>query len=335
MKTLSMIQNTQEWKAYRKDRIGASDANIIMGVSEYMTPLELWKVKTGKVDVDTDDPNFIQAKGHKLEEKIRAMHEVETGYDFPAIVCLSDVYPFLMCSLDGYCDVLQEVLECKYVGQEDFASVKNGMALPQYMPQVMTQLLLTGAKKLRLYVATDDKEAGKGKFKFASVELVPDIHYIATELAPALQAFWGSIVEGKQPPLARGDTLDDSGNKDLAEAVEKYTLAKQTEVTQKALEDSKKKEADAAASAIPAYRDFVTAQTARKKAEKDQEAARKSITGMLRHERVSCNGVKILRMIGKPTVVVDYEAYCKDNNVKIPAKYIRDEPGRETVRITL
>lgn len=41
MKTIDMIQNTEEWHKLRNTRLGASEANIIMGKSKFSTPLQL------------------------------------------------------------------------------------------------------------------------------------------------------------------------------------------------------------------------------------------------------------------------------------------------------
>ena len=42
-----MEQKSEEWLDWRKKGIGSSDAPIIMGVSPWKTPFELWEEKTG------------------------------------------------------------------------------------------------------------------------------------------------------------------------------------------------------------------------------------------------------------------------------------------------
>lgn len=48
MQFLNLLQNTQEWEKFRLQKIGASDAPIIMGVSPWKTPFQLWLEKQGK-----------------------------------------------------------------------------------------------------------------------------------------------------------------------------------------------------------------------------------------------------------------------------------------------
>ena len=177
MKTIE--QNTNEWLELRKTRLGASDANIIMGKSKFKTPNELYLEKINPSIKKADSENtFVQDKGHRLEVKTRAMIEVETGIDFPALVVLSETYPFLMASLDGYGesdDGYGIVLEAKYCGQDDFELVKSGKYIPHYYPQIQQQLLVTNAAYCILAVCTENKEIDdKKELKYSSVKVFPD-----------------------------------------------------------------------------------------------------------------------------------------------------------------
>ncbi len=48
--TSQLIQNTPEWHAFRRKRIGASDAPVIMGISPWKTPYQLWIEKTSGIE---------------------------------------------------------------------------------------------------------------------------------------------------------------------------------------------------------------------------------------------------------------------------------------------
>lgn len=334
MTPVNIIQNTAEWNELRKGKLGASDANIVMGVSKYTTALELWKIKKDKSDQIPEDPSFIQAKGHKLEEKIRAMHELDTGHDFPAIVVLSDTYPFLMASLDGFCQVLNEILECKYVGQEDFERVQRGEMLPQYVPQTSQQLLLTAASKLTLYVATEDKDSPeKGALKFAKLVILPDQDYIFGELLPAMQAFWKSVEDGKEPPLGPKDTLVADDNKDLAEALRKFKENKDNIPALLNAEQAAKNKLKGNAD----FEAFQAAEKARKSAEEREKKLRESVGKLLTHNRVECNGFKVLVVAGKPSRAVDYQRCLEDHGLfpDRDPKYVVVTPGKPTIRITV
>ena len=47
---IELTQNTPEWLEFRRKKIGASDAPIILEVSTWKTPYQLWLVK--EVDLE-------------------------------------------------------------------------------------------------------------------------------------------------------------------------------------------------------------------------------------------------------------------------------------------
>ena len=95
-----MQDKSEEWLEWRRKGIGSSDAPIIMGVSDYATPYELWLEKTGKSKRD-NTTNFIQDKGNRAEAFIRARIELETGLEYPPQQCEHYQDRFLRASLDG------------------------------------------------------------------------------------------------------------------------------------------------------------------------------------------------------------------------------------------
>ncbi|MEE4245218.1 MAG: YqaJ viral recombinase family protein, partial [Kangiellaceae bacterium] len=187
-----LTQNTEAWHKWRAEGIGASEANIIMGVSKFMTPKQLWEQKVYGKRTEEKSGNFITNKGHKLEAKARPLFEMEKGHEFPDTIAIHKDYPVFRASLDGYNEQVNEVWECKYVGQDDFKKVQNGEILEQYFPQLQHQLMVTGAKVNHLYVITDDKENPKTAFpyKTACLEVHPDMDYIEHRLLPELVSFW-------------------------------------------------------------------------------------------------------------------------------------------------
>ncbi len=145
MKTITMIQNSDEWLEIRKKYVGASDANIILGEGGKITPLMLWNQKANGIEIDTKGAEFIFAKGHKLEDKMRNIMEMVLDTELKPLVTISEQHEFLMASLDGYDENSGATWECKYVGQDDFKSVDEGNMMMKYYPQVQQQMMLTGA----------------------------------------------------------------------------------------------------------------------------------------------------------------------------------------------
>lgn len=212
-----MKQNTNEWLELRKTKLGASDANVIMGTSRFSTPLKLWKEKTGKVEHEQID-NYILQLGHDVEEKIRNVIEIEHMSDFPSTVVISKDADFLMASLDGYSEELNLNWECKLVGQDKFDNPDS--VVKEYYPQIQQQLALSNASKCILTMVNKKDQAHK------SVEVEPDKEYIETQLMPALHNFWKHVQDDTEPKLSDLDVVDYSDNNDLAGLLEQYAANK-------------------------------------------------------------------------------------------------------------
>lgn len=218
MKTIDLLQNSEEWDKLRASRLGASDANIIMGMSKFMTPAELFAQKAGQSKKQTDS-NFIQEKGHRKEVKARARFEFLTGYEWPPVVCLHSEYDFLMASLDGYNEELNENWECKFVGKDDFAQVKSGKMLDKYFPQVQMQMAVTGARCCNFTVINEDDE-------IHTIQVAVDIDYVQIKLYPALFEFWGKVQNNEKPELTDKDTVDLSPDEQLEKLLNEYEVVK-------------------------------------------------------------------------------------------------------------
>ena len=96
---VELDQNTTEWLEFRKNRIGASDASVIMGASPWKTPLELWKEKIG-LQEESYTSMAMQA-GKDLEEIARPIVSNVLNCDFKPAVYVHDEYNWMMASLDG------------------------------------------------------------------------------------------------------------------------------------------------------------------------------------------------------------------------------------------
>lgn len=103
-----MSTRAPAWHADRKNWIGGSDVAAVLGLSDWKTPVELWREKTGlQVEEANEALERIRQRGRKLEPFIRDMtiqklrddgHEVELlaknkRYRHP-------VYPFLSTEID-------------------------------------------------------------------------------------------------------------------------------------------------------------------------------------------------------------------------------------------
>lgn len=140
-----MEQNTETWEQWRNDSIGSSDAGIIMGVSDYKTPYELWLERTGRKE--TDRENFAFMLGHAFEPIIRAKAETRLGEIFEPASIRSKDHPFMHASVDGRNLKGDRLIEIKLNNAEVHAMAKTKGAIPEYhWWQMQHQLLVTGAR---------------------------------------------------------------------------------------------------------------------------------------------------------------------------------------------
>lgn len=137
-----MPQNTPEWLQFRRTRIGASDAPIIMNASPYKTLFELWHEKNADAESQVNDAMIY---GRKNEETARNLFETMTGFImFPNFMATSDTNPWQVASLDGITIEGNAIVELKCANAKDHALASQGMLPPKYVPQVQHQLACTG-----------------------------------------------------------------------------------------------------------------------------------------------------------------------------------------------
>lgn len=133
----AMIQGTEEWLQYRRNKIGASDAPIIMGESPWKTSFELLKDKI--FGTLTECTPWMQ-RGIDLEETARECFENMTGIIFVKDVIVHPTYEWMIASLDGIDIEQKNILEIKCPGKQDHLSAKNGKIPPKYNAQLQHQM---------------------------------------------------------------------------------------------------------------------------------------------------------------------------------------------------
>ena len=185
--------NHDEWLEHRRQGIGSSDAPIVMCVSPYMTPYQLWEEKLGKKKSERN--TFILDKGHRLEPIARSLIEFELGKDFPPKLVQSESIPWLKASLDGYSED-GDIIEIKYMGKDEHEA---GLCPERYFPQVQHQLLITGATKAYLCSFNPDHET-----KLKIIPVIRDDEYLKKYLEIA-SAFWQSVIDASPPELTKKD----------------------------------------------------------------------------------------------------------------------------------
>ena len=136
-----LTQGTAEWLAYRREKIGASDAAIIMGVSPFKTRHALWLEKLG---MKQPFKTAAMQAGLDCEDAARDAFERLTGCCvFPEVV-EHTYHTWMIASLDGIDMGRRFVLEIKKAGKRDHDTAKSGKVPTHYYPQLQHQLAVTG-----------------------------------------------------------------------------------------------------------------------------------------------------------------------------------------------
>lgn len=189
-----MEQQSDAWHAWRAKGIGASEAPTVMGVSPWMTRLQLWEIKTGRRK--PFEGNWATRRGNDKEAKARATYELKYNVDMAPTLVEHSTYPFIRASLDGYNKDLNRILEIKYPGRADHEKAAKGEVPEKYYPQIQHQFLATGAKDAHYW--SFDGESGH------LVVVEPDHEYCGKLLSELIR-FWDLIQKDIAPEACDKD----------------------------------------------------------------------------------------------------------------------------------
>lgn len=232
---LTLVQGTDEWHQHRMLYRNASETAALMGVSPWLTPYQLWEIKTGR---RSHEVNFAMQRGTELEPAARAAYELATGNIMEPLVMVSDDYS---ASLDGVSLAGDLILEVKCPvkgrGSETWKEAEAGNIQPHYYWQVQHQLMVTGAAKADFYVF--DGEEG------IVVEVLPTPQDME-QLRLAWDDFWVFVQSDSPPPLSQLDTVVRNDHEWQLAAKDYIAYKQAAEVAAKAVEQAKIKLADLA-----------------------------------------------------------------------------------------
>lgn len=197
----------EDWLSVRKNGIGGSDAAAAVGLSPYMSLLELWLIKTGRdADLPKPDPNDTTEPiwwGQILEPIVAAAYTKQTGNRVRRVnaVLQHPTIPLMLANIDrevvGNRDV--QLLECKTAGEFGARLWRDGV--PEYVQlQVQHQLAVTGRQAADVAVLLCGQ-------KLEVHRVLRDDALIA-RLIELEAAFW-RYVETDTPPPADGSESAD------------------------------------------------------------------------------------------------------------------------------
>lgn len=184
MKIIELDQDTPQWHEFRKEHIGASEASIILNISPYRKPSQLWAEKLGIIA--PQEFNGAMQRGKDLEEKARQTFCLQMGDHFKPLVCVctDPEFEFMSASLDGYSEQ-GAILEIKCNGKKWHAMVEEGKVPPHHMAQLQHQLYV--CKSEIAYYFSFDGEEGR------TLEVRKDKDYLENLLSKE-KIFWEKVI---------------------------------------------------------------------------------------------------------------------------------------------
>lgn len=227
---INIQQGSPEWLAWRKTKVTATDAAIIMGLNPFKTPYKLWQQKLGLIPPDKITDKMLE--GQELEPEARKFYSFISCTIEPLVVINND-FPWQAASLDGI--TIEE-------GREEFlVEIKCGKhayeVAPEvpsyYYTQIQHQLAVTGLHYCDYFCYRNDKE-------FHNVIVKRDEAFIKKMLI-AEEQFYQSLVHFEPPEMKKSDFYQKIDEDWLAVAYQYKDVCTQLENLESAKELLKKR----------------------------------------------------------------------------------------------
>jgi putative phage-type endonuclease len=195
---LEITQNSQEWLAWRNGKIGASDLPIILGISPYCSPLNLWKRMLGFSP--PQEETLHMTMGKMMEPVLCNELNAMTQSNFEPKCSVHKEISWAIASLDGVDEFKKIVLEIKCNSVDKHLLAKQNRVPMIHWPQVQWQLFVTGYQTgWYLSYSNGDK---------VIVEFSRDDAYINDTLIPAATEFYRRLVDYDPPPEQENDYIE-------------------------------------------------------------------------------------------------------------------------------
>lgn len=203
--------NREEWLKGRENTLGASEVACVLGVG-FQPAVDLWKVKTGRVNPKDLSENARVKYGTEAEEYLRALFSIKNADKykveyFPYRTYIHAKYPFLHATLDGELTRLSDgkkgIWECKtvWITSAKILDDWSGRIPDKYYVQVCDQLAVTGydfaVVTVELIFPDGDSEIRNIPID-RTEQVENDIRYVETEAV----RWWNEyVVKEKKPPI--------------------------------------------------------------------------------------------------------------------------------------
>lgn len=151
VKRLTLAQNTPEWHAWRRERLGGSDIAAVVGLSPFDDHTRA-SVFAAKVHGVEREQNGAMYRGTVLEPWARDLYQRRFRVTAAPVCVEMDGCEWAAASLDGLCtngspvpaERLDWIVEIKCPGWETHSAALCGVVPDYYLCQVQWQMLVAG-----------------------------------------------------------------------------------------------------------------------------------------------------------------------------------------------
>lgn len=193
---------TAKQKEERKLGIGGSDISIILGLSNFKTPYELFLDKTS-TEPQQDVMMPVQYWGHRLEPIIREEFELrnQVKVETPETQ-VHPVYDYMRANIDGFIRDWNSVFEAKCSGtfmSHEWGQDGSDIIPLSYLVQVAHYVSVMNANEARIAVLIGGND-------YREYIYTRDLQ-LESRVIDAAKEFWRCVQENDPPPAINEDDL--------------------------------------------------------------------------------------------------------------------------------
>ncbi len=194
MRKISLEQGRQKWLDWRKTKITATDASIIMEANPYPNKniMNLWIEKLD--NVPSSPPNEAMLPGQELEPVARSLFIEETGIYVEPLVGEHEQFYWMAASFDGVSQDGLILIEIKCPKPDTHLLALDGGILPLYKVQMQHQMAV--ADIAMAYYVSYNPSCNP---KFTILEYCRDNDYIAMMIEDEKYFFENCISSMEDP----------------------------------------------------------------------------------------------------------------------------------------
>lgn len=225
-------QGSQDWLAWRRGLLTATDAPMLLGVSPYATPYKGWQRKLGLIPEQTETEPM--RRGKRDEPIARDWFIKEYGIQMDPCCVESDEFNFIGASLDGLSPCGKYLLEIKSNGDQYHFGLNDGPPEFHFCQMQHQYLSCDNIPEMCFYLSWN-----KSGPKVLEIKL--DKGWME-DYIPQAREFWRKVVFHEAPEMTNKDYKDMSGITYWNSYANEYRKACEQIKTLEELKDSYKKE---------------------------------------------------------------------------------------------